>query len=79
MENTLSGAFRGGEEAPPPDWLKDPNLVAILRKLWPALADLRNDFAHCGMRIQRRDSKDLYDQTQNLFPQLRDLWQKSEE
>jgi CRISPR-associated DxTHG motif protein len=79
MENTLSGAFRRGEEAPPPDWLKDPNLVAILRKLWPALADLRNDFAHCGMRIQRRDSKDLYDQTQNLFPQLRDLWQKSEE
>jgi len=79
MENTLSGAFRGGEEAPPPDWLKDPNLVAILRNLWPALADLRNDFAHCGMRIQRRDSKDLYDQTQNLFPQLRDLWQKSEE
>jgi CRISPR-associated DxTHG motif protein len=79
MENTLSGAFRGGEEAPPPDWLKDPNLVAILRKLWPALADLRNDFAHCGMRIQRRDSKDLYDQAQNLFPQLRDLWQKSEE
>jgi hypothetical protein len=79
MENTLSGAFRGGEEAPPPDWLKDPNLVAILRKLWPALADLRNDFAHCGMRIQRRDSKDLYDPTQNLFPQLRDLWQKSEE
>ncbi|MCL6476729.1 MAG: TIGR02221 family CRISPR-associated protein [Firmicutes bacterium] len=78
IESVLSSAFRAGGEAHPPDWLKDPDLIAILRDLWPSLADLRNDFAHCGMRKQPLSSEDLYNQSKNLLPQLRDLWQKSE-
>ena len=79
MECELSNAFPARQEPKPPDWLKDPDLVAILRRLWLDTADLRNDLAHCGMRKEPREVKDLYDQTQKLLPQLRDLWQKSEE
>jgi len=76
MECELNDAFPAEEK--PPEWLKDCDLVAALRKLWSSLPNLRNDFAHCGMRKQPLGSEDLYDQTQNLLPQLRDLWQKSE-
>jgi CRISPR-associated DxTHG motif protein len=79
MECELNDAFPAEEKPKPPEWLKDCDLVAALRKLWSSLPNLRNDFAHCGMRKQPLGSEDLYDQTQNLLPQLRDLWQKSEE
>ncbi len=78
IECVLSNAFRAREKVHPPDWLKDPDLVAILRRLWLDTVELRNDLAHCGMRKQPLSSEDLYNQTKNLLPRLRELWQKSE-
>jgi CRISPR-associated DxTHG motif protein len=77
MECELNHAFPAKQEPNRPQWLDDPKVTRILRKLWPALPDLRNDFAHCGMRKQPRRAEDLDNQAQRLLPHLRELWQKS--
>jgi CRISPR-associated DxTHG motif protein len=77
MECELNHAFPAKQEPNRPQWLDDPKVTHILRNLWPALTDLRNDFAHCGMRQRRLDSKHLYQQTEVLLKQLRDLLPES--
>jgi len=77
IERVLNSGFADKQEPKPAEWLKNCELTCILRKLWPALPDLRNDFAHCGMRKQPRRAEDLDNQAQRLLPHLRDLWQKS--
>ena len=77
IERVLNSGFADKQEPKPAEWLKNCEVTSILRKLWPALPDLRNDFAHCGMRKQPRRAEDLDNQAQRLLPHLRDLWQKS--
>jgi CRISPR-associated DxTHG motif protein len=77
IERVLNSGFADKQEPKPAEWLKNCEVTSILRKLWPALPDLRNDFAHCGMRKQPRRAEDLDNQAQRLLPHLRELWQKS--
>jgi CRISPR-associated DxTHG motif protein len=77
IERVLNSGFADKQEPKPGEWLKNCEVTSILRKLWPALPDLRNDFAHCGMRKQPRRAEDLDNQAQRLLPHLRELWQKS--
>lgn len=54
-------------------WLDNPQLSDLLKQLWPRSCDLRNDLAHCGMRLNPLSAQDLRQQTEKYLQILRDV------
>lgn len=78
IEGDLSNAFACKKTTSRPlEWLDNQKLGDLLKELWPALSDLRNDLAHCGMRLQHRPIKDLMQQTEKYLHMLDDVMQLS--
>lgn len=78
IEHDLNNAFRPEKTTPPPpEWLDNQNLAELLRSLWPALSDPRNDLAHCGMRLDPRSTRNLVQQTEKYLHMLDDVMQLS--
>lgn len=46
-----------------------PNGLEVV-KLWQQLTEIRNDIAHCGMRLSAQKAHDLMKKAQNLYPAL---------
>lgn len=73
-ERELNNAFSlDGRNPSRLDWLDNPKLSDLLKHLWPGLCDLRNDLAHCGMRLQPLSAKDLQAQTKNYLHVLQEV------
>ncbi|MDW8104666.1 MAG: TIGR02221 family CRISPR-associated protein [Armatimonadota bacterium] len=51
-------------------WLNHPQEGEILRNLWPALCDLRNDLAHCGMRTNPLAAEKLREHVEEYLNRL---------
>ncbi|MDW8291082.1 MAG: hypothetical protein RMM06_10170, partial [Armatimonadota bacterium] len=51
-------------------WLNHPQEGEILRNLWPALCDLRNDLAHCGMRTNPLAAEKLREHVEEYLDRL---------
>ncbi len=54
-------------------WLDNPKLSDLLKQLWPGLCNLRNDLAHCGMRLNPLSAQDLRQRTENCLRMLHDV------
>ncbi|GIV16457.1 MAG: hypothetical protein KatS3mg022_1892 [Armatimonadota bacterium] len=73
-ENDLNSAFRpDANKAVVPEWLREPELHKVLQQLWPGLCNLRNDIAHCGMRLQPLCAKDLQGQSEEYLRMLEEV------
>ncbi|GIV20884.1 MAG: hypothetical protein KatS3mg023_2635 [Armatimonadota bacterium] len=73
-ENDLNSAFRpDANKAVVPEWLREPELHKVLQQLWPGLCNLRNDIAHCGMRLNPLSAQKLQEQTESYLSQLQEL------
>ncbi len=59
------------------DWLDNAKLGDLLKQIWPALCDLRNDLAHCGMRPQPLSTQDLMQQAEKYLSNLDDVMRLS--
>ncbi|MDW8321353.1 MAG: TM1812 family CRISPR-associated protein, partial [Armatimonadota bacterium] len=74
VEHELSNAFPARETSSCQlVWLDNPKLSDLLKQLWPDLRDLRNDLAHCGMRLSPRPPRALYAQTEEYLLRLHEV------
>lgn len=74
VEKELNTASPPSSTPPnPPAWLDSPSLNDLVRVLWSELRDLRNDLAHCGMRLERLSAQDLCQQTRNYLDKLQEV------
>lgn len=79
-EDDLNSACRPEtSKAGVPEWLREPKLHEVLQQLWPGLRDLRNDLAHCGMRLNPLSAQELRKQTERYLSQLQELMEISRE